>query len=636
MPQRPIQHILEDISRKKFESLLPDEWVYRNKDKDYGIDAEVEIFDKNYNAQGLLFFVQLKATDAINPKDILSVSMEVHTLNYYRKIDTPIMLARYSKQNDKMYYRWLNNYDLYNKEEQKTVTIKFSENDMWNENTATKLEQELQNYKYIRNGDLKFPITYSIIIDEKSNKCNSSILKASLRSEIQNEFSDYLLYKQENPLIQIILNDNTLTLNISNVGGSVLNNIDLNENVVELTKKVEMALVMGLFAIKRPDHAGRVLFENQLEYSLFENEQLFLSYINRLLHSSYFQETIKFIEQILKGKVDAKVYFYIKYILLFVTTTKNKTKLAAVENIFNNELEKAQKENDKQQIGIAYYNLGNFYRCRNDYTNALVHYIAAKKNAPIYKKQYYFYSEIGETLYAMNRFRCASSFYKKAIQIKTLPELKVLYADALFYSGEYLQALTMYNEYLDDVNMDAEPENILKQICLTTAIQLTGIESQNRDSNAANMHIEICNSEKDEDIYKLMNESLKSDLLCSDAWFNLGIFEKGDGKTASLYFLIAAITSPGDVEAWCNATLLAYSSTHDISFVILIIKAAHKLNGGLYLTELYARIQNSLENEHANILINVLEVITNREMVDDKNSIQIRMLNEDEIFDNII
>jgi len=41
MPSRVKQHQLEDISRSKFSLSLPREWVMRDKDKDYGIDAEV-------------------------------------------------------------------------------------------------------------------------------------------------------------------------------------------------------------------------------------------------------------------------------------------------------------------------------------------------------------------------------------------------------------------------------------------------------------------------------------------------------------------------------------------------------------------------------------------------------------------
>ncbi|MDQ3520762.1 MAG: DUF4365 domain-containing protein [Gemmatimonadota bacterium] len=62
MPTRPDQHSLEDKSRDAFGLILPDAWVFRKLDKDYGLDGEVEIFDAARQATGRKFNVQLKAT----------------------------------------------------------------------------------------------------------------------------------------------------------------------------------------------------------------------------------------------------------------------------------------------------------------------------------------------------------------------------------------------------------------------------------------------------------------------------------------------------------------------------------------------------------------------------------------------
>jgi hypothetical protein len=63
MPKQPKKHQIEEISINEFKRLLPREWVYREKDKDYGIDGEVEIFT-NGIATGCIFYIQLKATDS--------------------------------------------------------------------------------------------------------------------------------------------------------------------------------------------------------------------------------------------------------------------------------------------------------------------------------------------------------------------------------------------------------------------------------------------------------------------------------------------------------------------------------------------------------------------------------------------
>lgn len=74
MPKRTREHILKDESRKHFNDLLPDNWVVRTPAPDYGIDGEVEIFSKDGSPTGLMFFVQLKATDQKNLSKALKIS----------------------------------------------------------------------------------------------------------------------------------------------------------------------------------------------------------------------------------------------------------------------------------------------------------------------------------------------------------------------------------------------------------------------------------------------------------------------------------------------------------------------------------------------------------------------------------
>ena len=70
MGQRTRNHLIEDESRLFFKKSLPKFWVCRDKNDDYGIDCEVEIFDNKGNSTGLVFWVQLKGTDSDKNKTI--------------------------------------------------------------------------------------------------------------------------------------------------------------------------------------------------------------------------------------------------------------------------------------------------------------------------------------------------------------------------------------------------------------------------------------------------------------------------------------------------------------------------------------------------------------------------------------
>ena len=79
MPQRPREHQLETESRLAFHTALPSAWVLRNLTDDYGIDAEVELFDAKGFATGERFLVQLKATDETDETRALKVSLPRET-----------------------------------------------------------------------------------------------------------------------------------------------------------------------------------------------------------------------------------------------------------------------------------------------------------------------------------------------------------------------------------------------------------------------------------------------------------------------------------------------------------------------------------------------------------------------------
>ena len=61
-------HLLEEESFFELKKKLPKEWVIREKPKDYGIDVEIEIFNSKGRYTGLVFWIQLKATDSDKQK----------------------------------------------------------------------------------------------------------------------------------------------------------------------------------------------------------------------------------------------------------------------------------------------------------------------------------------------------------------------------------------------------------------------------------------------------------------------------------------------------------------------------------------------------------------------------------------
>ena len=103
MAKRPRSHQLEDESITAFRAARPSGWPLRKKDDDYGIDLEVEIFDEEETSTGLLFFVQLKATDAATERKI---SLDREYLQDICQYDSPTIIVRYFARDGRLYWAW--------------------------------------------------------------------------------------------------------------------------------------------------------------------------------------------------------------------------------------------------------------------------------------------------------------------------------------------------------------------------------------------------------------------------------------------------------------------------------------------------------------------------------------------------
>ena len=120
MPTRSQSHQLEDRSRNAFRAALPKPWVFRDKQVDYGIDGELEIFDEQGRSTGLQALVQLKATaKATEPRPI---KYKIEWIKYYRSLDIPVLLVLWVENTNELFWQWVTQVDLFYK---KTVPNRF-------------------------------------------------------------------------------------------------------------------------------------------------------------------------------------------------------------------------------------------------------------------------------------------------------------------------------------------------------------------------------------------------------------------------------------------------------------------------------------------------------------------------------
>ena len=160
MGKRTRQHQLEDLSRSKYSLAIPENWVMRNKDKDYGIDAEVELFDETGQATGLVYWVQIKATQDRDSFAARKIDLSIEKLRYYQTLELPVLIVRYSDKEGRFYFKWAHEIDLfYAKEKAKTIRITFFDEEIWDEDSGSKIRAHLEKLRAIKAGSIALPIS---------------------------------------------------------------------------------------------------------------------------------------------------------------------------------------------------------------------------------------------------------------------------------------------------------------------------------------------------------------------------------------------------------------------------------------------------------------------------------------------
>lgn len=627
MPKRPKQHQLEDLSRAKFQLCLPEEWVLRDKEKDYGIDCEVELFDRDEISTALLFYVQLKATSSKKRSEIFNVDFKVETLEYFKQLEIPVLLARYSQHLDKTYVKWVNEVDLtFAKEKAKTFRIKIEENNEWTEQSAKKIKNDLKNVRKLNSGSFNFPVSYSINFnDDNIQGLSNSQFKIQLRNQL-GEFSDFLEFKSndENYLINIRIEKNILLVQTSILKGVYFHNLDKRPKekfIEELSIDILLSLSMCMVMVGQIDYCGKIIFDNELEKKLIAKEELLLRLLPVLLSSSYFENTLDLINEALDNKENELLLFQAITSILLKSNTKIKKRIALIESFFKSQLEKAEKLNLESLIATSNYNLGNFYRSKSKHKESINHYVQAKKYDSNYVKRPYYYREIAGVCFEANKFRCSAKFYQKSIELGASDETKSLLGDALMFSGKYKEADRVFQEYITETEEPNE-EFLLKAILLQNIIEDRKITSQNRRQEEADSIAGYKPSFDD------IEKALEKDLLSSLAWFNLGIInkDKSNFQEATFCYAMCACINLWDIEAWIFAFISFINSGKKRNFLIgsLILKTAYWHNRDEFLLKLYEILEQN--GEPSAEIIKMIDNILVKENITSEKSAVLRIL----------
>jgi len=612
MPIRPKQHQLEDLSRRRFEELLPASWVMRNKDKDYGIDVEVEIFENGGSSTGLVFLVQLKATESTDKKVAQRIDLKIDALNYYYSFNIPVLLARYSADTDVFYFKWAHEVDLYYaKENAKTVRVTFDKKNAWTEESPLELRNLLEQSRYLRGGGVSFPVKVNFQVEDKVvNNLPRAVLLNGIRKHIS-LFSDYIT-QDRNPKKALFTADITgsrLKVSCLRMKGLTLHNIDdrIGANFVEeLVDDILIGVAISLFQVSKYEMGAQILFAPKLKKKFFQREELVAGLIPALLQTSFFDEVIDTINDFTKNE-NSNILEVTLLGALVKRHTSSVEKKQKIERYLLSCITRAKNTGYKNLEASYQYNLANHYRSKNENRKATFHYFKARKLDADYLIRDYFWSELAGVLFGVERFKASAYCYQKALDLGAKESIKSLLADALMFSGKYQKALDVFYEYLDSTSDECDEWN-LKCICLDSMIENYGVKEQVRRPNKA------CGMLKnlDVDVSSQCEAAFELDMLCGLAWFNAAIQDnkKGDKVSAALRFTMCAVIQNWDIEAWVNASLLSFSEKRpSSSMFILIVRTAYFFGREEFIEKLYVELEKQGHPEMYNELTSLIEEI---------------------------
>lgn len=562
MPIRPRPHQLEEISRRRFRESIPPAWVVRDKSDDYGIDVEVEIFE-NSKATGLIFYVQLKATDDSSKKQ--KVSIKSSTLVYFRNLDIKTIIARYCSNDDTIFWRWSDHIPE-TQNEKRSLTLHFRDDDQWDSDSPEQIKDALTHWRRVKNHPVNAPVSISLELDDLAASKRQPFV-AMCRQIVSESNALTLSQTSENVSITLNASDAAIRLSIGNIASMEIDHT-INASNAETQNTLRYMLATALcragLAIQADQMAKKCLVIGKPHRS----EEL-AGWAARALTSSAIQSAELAILNGLENDSGISSILVQHHLRSGVFDPEDAK--AATLAFLRATLKSAQGNGRASSIGAANYSLGNHFSNAHQWLPALSYFNKARKARPAYSSSYYFLSEVAGVLFGAARFALSAKIYNQAILIKPSPRRWMYLGDSQFFSGQLLLARSSFDNAIVENETATAAEALLKLLVVDWFIDRSGAVVVRKQSE-----VQFTNYEDFEETEAI----LSTDPLNATANWNAAThLSRNSNYADALYrFLLCAFLRSGDEEAWTNSLLCAINVTNPEMFQA-VLKCALALGG---------------------------------------------------------
>jgi tetratricopeptide (TPR) repeat protein len=610
MPRRPIQHQLEDESQRVFASALPREWVYRTLDHDYGIDGEVEIFERDGGATGQKFYVQLKARSEPGLETSPRVSVKSDTYVYYSRLELPVLLVLYHAPSKKLFVRWIQSFERHlGGTESDSTILRFAASDEWNERTPDRLSRDVAAIRVLRSPALTFPFPVELEVDESAYPEQEG---ARIETDIRHTISareGMIRFVAESPLsIKFAVSGRTATVSIGEFGKATFDVPDGRQE--KPSSSLSHDMVIALATVLTSFHQVRLAADLAAQFgagSLYIMEPLVsLTLSFAMMDAAQPGVAFRLLRSLWTRAEDTgSTDIYLAPIIHHVKLLSD-AEADELEILLSHKIDVTASAGDRGRAAILCNNLGNVYTRRGKNRKALQSYHRSGRLDPRYLERAHYYTQIAGLLFRSRRYALASHYYAKGIELELRGKVEALYGDALLFSGRFREAADAFGSYLEKLPKGEESwsppiaEWRLKHWAadLLRRVFMDSVKRQTRRAMAEATDLRSrWTGEKADEHLEECQRILQLDPLCGIAWDHYGVVHAalGRGSGAFTAFSLAAICEPSFPENWCASLIFSFAPDVDegLQFLVFATAFAHHEHQLLDKTVEYAR-QNDL------------------------------------------
>ena len=558
MPKRPVQHQIETRSRTLWERLIPDQWLFRPESPDYGIDGSIEIFDVGGAATGHRFLVQLKGTTRLSEGASPRVRLSREAGEYYASLELPVLVVLADVERDRLFVRWFHEFDpYYGGLGKKWITFPFGAEHAWGDDTISRLEKDVQAWRRSRAGALPLPIEFELSVeDPQIGGVPAPVVRTALREAVA-PLRHLVSLRSDRGHFRIQISDDRAVVSLGGGKTATLHSRGNTINPDEYAADVVLLVGLVLSQAGEMSVASEVVTKVGDRSFAITQPEMGMMVAGILARAFRVEEALDLSRRLLERGDQTLIPDLLSLPAMMAVTGRSRSYDSFLERY--SVWRVAHCEERGHGAGAAHSNLARVAHSLGQYRRAIRHFRAACKWDPGYAKRDFYWREMAAVLFDARRYRLSVSFYEEATRLRADEEWRALLADALLFAGRYADASAEFDRFLAATG-EMSSEWRLKSWVLGGMRQLLQTNQQKRRPRAAGRIVdEAVRSGTPEP--SEMRRALSEDGLCAIAWFNLGVGAAGrEQDEAFVSFLIAALISRSDAEAWVNALVLSMQS----------------------------------------------------------------------------